>query len=142
MAREGESTIVVMTDAGIHVEMSQAGQQVEVGVGVLVVEGRWMQPIAMIGWYKRLTTEELEDDGHDINKWELLGSRMGLRAARILRKGPWEKAMRWVQTGMGGGEGRETVELGERQVENLASLLPYGLSWWGWERAGAFGHAE
>ena len=49
--------MVVMTDAGIHVWEEAEVQRVEVGIGVLIVEGRWMQPIAMRGWYKALTPQ-------------------------------------------------------------------------------------
>ena len=81
----------------------------------------------------------MKQGGYDINKWELLGSRIGLQTARTLRIGPWSEARKWIYGRSGETEGESVSELTEQQVSKLMSIMPEELTRRGARATGAFG---
>ena len=128
--RKGDTDemLIVMTDAGIRVgDMGEEGE-VEVGMGLVVLDERWMQPVMMWSGYWNLGKIGRESGEYNINKWELLGSRLGLEATRRLRTDERKEILEWMSR-EGGEWGTESEDLGQRQVENLMELLPDALRW-------------
>ena len=128
--RKGDTDemLIVMTDAGIRVgDMGEEGE-VEVGMGLVVLDERWMQPMMMWSGYWNLGKIGRESGEYNINKWELLGSRLGLEATRRLRTDERKEILEWMSR-EGGEWGTESEDLGQRQVENLMELLPDALRW-------------
>ena len=133
-----DEMLIVMTDAGIRVGNMGEDEEVEVGMGLVILDERWMQPVMMWSGYWNLGRIGREGGEYNINKWELLGSRLGLEAARRLRTEEREKILEWVSR-EGGEWGTESEDLGQRQVENLMELLPDALRWSREKQSGGWG---
>ena len=130
--------LIVMTDAGIRVGDMEEDGEVELGVGLVILDRRWMQPVMMWSGYWNMGRRGREEGEYDINKWELLGSRLGLEATKRLRTNKRKEILRWGSR-EGGERGTEIGDLGRRQVENLMELLPDALRWSREKQIGGWG---
>ena len=133
-----DEMLIVMTDAGIRVGDMEEDGEVELGVGLVILDSRWMQPVMMWSGYWNMGRRGREEGEYDINKWELLGSRLDLEATKRLRTNERKEILRWGSR-EGGEWGTESEDLGRRQVENLMELLPDALRWSREKQIGGWG---